>query len=645
MKKFLLSSLALLLWVGNGLFAQSLTLTIEEPGTSEDIFAQHSTSKDLILKGRINHLDLMLLNSSLRSLEKLDLSEVVIEGYSDEDTYIDYPEGEFTAALAYHKSLKHITLPTSLSSIAEKALFNCKQLESITIPGDKMPKVPNKQLVSKDLYATVTLFVPKNLVEQYKASSSAFWKFSKIEAIPEIPSVPFSGLEFEDIYGMNYNILTEKDYPAIWVAYFKNNSNEIINDIQLSYWFDDDTTNIKTVELNEVQIMPGSEMQDGEGACFIKFPSDTQPHLLYVTPSRVNYTEVNHMGVRVKPIRSYWGGEKRAVRTHLLEIFPSFSTPDDQAKYKSLISAISQIQTKTKMPNKFEIVTYQDLASGHVPLAIEQDLHTKYLISDFRIMLNRALMTPYGTLNNSEELLHRDRYTPAMKVGDEVNVYNYLISRAFHNPGFVFLSPLIIRTKGGEYQAKVSAKMSENEDFTKDFRLHVYIVENKQLPPMDPETEMVDVPDMTTYGNIVSYISPSGGYKLSVDAEGNFTFQTEPFTLSDFSEDKYKLLTFVTREEEKIRAYASILQTASVVINEKNLLESSEKIEDYTAKTPQIYVIENRLFCSDEDWSILSIYNTGGMKFSASQTLHQGVYIVILQDQSGKQYRCKVIVK
>ena len=80
--------------------AQTPTVEVTEPGTGESLFAQHRDAKELIVKGHINHLDLMALRASCRSLESLDLSETSIDEYSDEINYVDYPANELTAALA-----------------------------------------------------------------------------------------------------------------------------------------------------------------------------------------------------------------------------------------------------------------------------------------------------------------------------------------------------------------------------------------------------------------------------------------------------------------------------------------------------------------------------------------------------------------
>lgn len=647
MNKYLLSFFIVVCGACSSFFAsaQTVTLTIAEPGTSEAIFAQHADAKDVTIKGRINHVDLMLLKSTLRSLERLDLKEVEIEEYTDEDAYIDYKAGEFTNALSYHKTLRHIILPKSLKSIADKALANCKLIETITVPGAEMPKAPKTLLVDKALYAKVQLFVPKDLLQKYKESKLAFWNFTNILPIVEKVPVPFEGLSFDDIYGFNYVALTEKNYPMIYMAYFDNESESTINEIELSYWFDNDTSKMQVTYLNDVQLLPHSSIEEGIGACTFVAPDDTNPHLMYVKPTKVNGVPVSHFGVRVKPFRRYWGDDKRAVRTHLLEIFPAISTPENQAKYKSLIAGISRLETKTKKPGKFEIVTYTDLSSDEKPLKKEAYLLAKYRIADFRIMMNRDLMTPYGTLNNSKELLDLSSYTPALKVGDEITVYQYLFQRVFHNPAFVFLTPSICRVENGKYQAKAVGRISENENLDKDFRLHVYVVENTPLPPMDKETEEVAVPDLKRFFPVVHILSPSEGYKLTVSKERTFEFTTEDFDLSDYQDDHYKLVTFVAREDADRMAYSSILQTASIIFNETNLTLGIENMTSSEWVRPSVYVYNQRAYASVEGWSIEAVYGLSGVQYLPSAELASGVYVALLKDLSGRSYRCKFIVE
>lgn len=627
--------------VGTG-FAAPYEITIEEAGSSESLFKQAANETDLVIKGHINHVDLLLLRQYCRSVERIDLTEATIEAYSDPISYDDYEASELSGALADTKTLKELILPTSLKSIASRALFSCKALQVLVVPCSAMPKTASGTFVNKELLKTITLKVPEELVETYRNTTVAAWKFEHIEAIS---SEPFAGLVFDDVYGDNYFPIIEGEKPQIfYVAYFDNGSKETINTIELTYWYDDNEAEKKTASLNDVQLLPGSSIDEGLGFCIFEAPNDTKTHLFNIVPTKVNGIEVN-LGRRARPMRRYLidNGFKRK---HLMEIFVNPEDPKSMTRYQTAVTAVTRLLGKTKQTDKIAIVTIPCQSNDGVTSSIKgiEQTISKYRIDSVPLFLyNRDLMQPYGSLNNSAQLLDLSTYTPALRIGELTDVYEYLLQRSFHKTAFADLQPTLKRgSKDQKIYLSVKGKLSVDENKEDKYYLVAYITEDSGLPPYDKENDEVTIDPTKLYGKVVKLLSDAQE-AISIGNDYSIQKNIELPDAQTYLEGKYRLVLALLREGKQPYEN-SIVQSITLPINEENIT-AAEEIVLPSPSLPVLGDCNGIIYSVNEAEKIVAIHAMNGVSMPLNQALAKGCYIVTITGNNHETKQIKYILK
>ncbi len=571
MRKNILLMLAFLLSAISQTLATPVTITVNTPGTGESQFEANSTAKEIVLKGTIDQRDLLTLKQHCRVLETLDMRDAVIAAYSDEESYTDYKEGEFTGALAYSSALKNVVLPSTVKSIAPKALAKCNALESITIPGTSIPTTDGKIFIESKLMTTVKLYVPENLVDNYKKSKLKSWTFTNILPIASQEEKPFAGLELDDFYGPNFFPYTvgQEDAPIFYAFYLNNGSTETVNTIEFEYWFDNDRKTVKTFSCNDIQLAPGQNMNQQTEVIGLDAPVDTRSHIVTIKPIKVNGVEVD-LGFRVKPYRRYYVEGTYRRPTHLVEVFFDPTDPASYEKYRTLVTSMATMEGKTKQENRYEIVSFVSKAGENLFVggdAKQNDLAQAYRIDSIpRVMVNRNLFTPYGTLNNHQELEDLGHYTPAMKIGDLLDVHTYLFQRGFNVPGFAQMTPEVARNTDGSFAFKVKGRISSQETH-ENLLLNLYLVENVPMPKMN-EDEQVLMNDGDVFRRLVKMVSPLEGFALEINADSTYCFTCDTIKIDDFAEGKYRLVASIYNFDEQAPYRSSVLQSCGVAVSD-----------------------------------------------------------------------------
>lgn len=384
------------------------------------------------------------------------------------------------------------------------------------------------------------------------------------------------GLEFDDFYGANYfpQKVGEPYTPIFYVFYMDNQSNTTINTVEFEYWFDNDRTNVKYKTRDDIQLSPGQSMQDGVGFISFEAPNDTRPHIITIKPYKINGMEVD-MGVHVKPFRQYFVEGTYRMPTHYVEVFADPTDKKAYDLYRGLATSIVTLQHKTKKKNRYELVTFVSQAGEATFKASQQEneLAKMYKISEMpRMMVNRNLMTPYGTLNNHTQLEDLSTYSPAMKISSKVtDVYEYLLQRGFYGPAFAQMTPSVTKNSDGKFVCNINGRISEQQE-TKGLRMNVYLVENNFIPETD-EDGYVEIPDGTVYNKFVKMISPVEGYELKVNNDRTYTFATDPFAIENFEADKYRLVASIIDPCTEQPYLASVLQSCGVNVSNEQLAE------------------------------------------------------------------------
>lgn len=646
-KRYLSILLLLVTMTCSLLQATPVTVEITTAGQGEALFASHTTATEMVIKGKMNHLDLMALRAACRQLELLDLSEVSIVEYEDAESYVTYPANELSVALASSSNLKTLILPEGLKKIASKALYKCPKLESITLPGSTIPKLPNAraQFVETKQMKLVTLYVPADMLEAYKKKQTENgWKFKEIKEIPAAD--PWEKLEWDNVYGDNlYPLSKDKERKIFMAAYFTNNTTETVNKIEFSYWYDNDEP--KTVTMSNTQLLPGATTPDGQGFLIFDAPEDNDPHLFSIRPTKVNDMPVTK-SVRCRPVRTYLVDNTFRRPTQLVETVIDPSDEDCMERYGNVIHSIVRIEAKTKQPGRHELITMVGKTQDG---ALVIDSPAKEIVETYkvpgvaRLMFNRALMTPYGTLNNDQELLGIVPYTPAVKIDkDLLNINEYLFSRAFNKPGFATITPVLKYDKTNKkFLLSCSGELSLDESTKADHRLSVYLVENTEFPAFDAETESVEVPIDAVYRKLVRRLSPAEGYKVVVNEQRKYIAEVEPFAIDDYVSGKLRLVAIIHREGEKQPCVNGVLQSAGLVLSDENITHT-ELPESSFATPALLRTGEGTLSTDSSQWSVEAIYTTDGCALSATSPLSVGKYVVILKHITGLQRPVKFII-
>lgn len=633
--------------------AQTPTVEVTEPGTGESLFAQHSDATELIVKGHINHLDLMALRGSCRSLESLDLSDTSIDAYSDEISYVDYPANELTEALAQYNSLKSLTLPSTLESIANKALYKCASLQTITIPGAQIPTVGGSYFVESKRMEEVALCVPEELLQSYKDRKEKAWQFKTITAIA--PENPYAKVSFDDIYGPNYVPFSKENKDkraAIYQAYFINNSNEIINSIEMEYWYDDEDIR-RTVSLNEVQLLPGTETPDGQGTILLEAPEDTYTHLLHLRPSKINGVTVDHMQTTHKPLRVYELIDDFRFNEHLIELYYDPTDEKGQAKYANLVNALSTIIHDTHKNNKFSrerfclvTITGQMKEGAFVPSLTDLKTQAKTLRIDSLPLFtyDRDLLTPYGTINNYKQLADLSIYTPTLRIGDVEDIHQYLFSRSYNYPAMCRMeTPRVeLDPKTQKFQIVTSGRINPNVDLSQPLRLTYYLIANDTLPEAYSD-EMGQIAQGVTYGKLLQILSPVEGFPLEISDTRSFTHQTKPLEIPGYEPNKYRLVAIVHSSEDPHLYARTVLESYSIPLDLKHV--SIRSVDPILSSAPQLILDSEGRICSNSpEWSVVDLYTLDGASLTSDSILPAGCYIVSLHHTNGATIYLKYII-
>lgn len=564
--------------------ADPVVINITEPGTGENMFKANSAATEIVITGKINQLDLLCLKQYCRLVEKVDLSAANIMSYSDEDNYIDYNANEMTNALAYTSSLQAVILPKTLTSIQRGAFFKCNSLKSITLPMPALPKVVGN-IVDNSMMKSVFLYVPKELLEQYKSTKVSGLRFTNVLPITEKSAGPYDSVVFDDLYGQCYYSWSaeHKDFdPIFYVFYMDNHSDKIINKIEFAYWFDNDKQNVQYITKSNLQLLPGQEMKDGEGFITFETPRDTKAHIITIKPYKINDVEVD-LGERVKPFRRYYLEGTYRRPTHFVEIFVNPSDIDSYVKYKTVISSMSKLQMATKQPNRFEFVSYVSNPNSKLfdsDIEVVDQLSKIFRVDSIpRMMLNRNLMTPYGMLNNDYRIKDLSIYTPSLKIGQLTDVYEFLFQRSYYSPAFATMKPTIKSVGDGKFVFSLSGEISKQETRENLF-VNLYLVENKYLPDLDEHDSYNDA-DAPIFQKIVRVLSPVDGFPLKVNEDYSYTFDSPEFDIANYQSGKYKIVASVYNYDPKPYRM-SILQSTGLVVEDQR--ESTSLI---TATTVQ----------------------------------------------------------
>ncbi len=650
MKKFYLFKLfVLFLLTSFNLKADPVKITISKAGDGESLFTQNKEASELIIEGSMNQIDFMTLHSTCRKVVSLDLSAVTIEAYSDEINYIDYEANELTNALSNSPTLVHLILPKTLKKIGSRALYKCPKLESLTLPGSSVPRTARGGIIESTHKQAVTLFVPEEMLATYKTKmKKAPWSYFKggVQSIPS-PS-PWDELIWENVYGANYFPIedTSKD-KVFFAAYFSNKTNKTIDKIEFSYWYDNDAP--KTVELKNVQLLPGASTVDGTGFITFDLPKDTSPHLFSIKPIRVNGEDVEKE-VRTRPIRCYHLDKTFRSPQHLMEIFVNTQSKDDMEKYANVIQCITRIEGKTRQKGRYNIISFDgayDLKDYVSESEEAADLVKEYHISSVpRLMLNRDLMTPYGTLQNDKEILNPLLYSPAVKIGDLVTLYDYLISKSFHKPGFATLSlyltqekeeaPVVLHCKG---------EISKDERMDANLRLSLYLVENKELPEYNKDEDTTEVPENTLYGKCLKRLSPKEGIALEFKGENrNFDYSLDLEQIGKYEDGTTKIIALIHRDGEALKVNNGVLQSSSIIIK-KESINATKEIAEARENLVIVANAQNQLSCKGEEWKISHIYSLDGRAYAPTTALQKGIYIIQVEARSGAFKNIKYIIQ
>ncbi|UKI43798.1 MAG: leucine-rich repeat domain-containing protein [Porphyromonadaceae bacterium] len=115
-----------------------ITTVESQPGKLESLLTDHSITS-LKVTGTIDARDFKFIADNLLALSEIDLSEVTIAAYCNDETATFGADNNFAAASIpctsfFGKSITSVVLPASVKSIGYAAFAGCEQLTTITFP-------------------------------------------------------------------------------------------------------------------------------------------------------------------------------------------------------------------------------------------------------------------------------------------------------------------------------------------------------------------------------------------------------------------------------------------------------------------------------------------------------------------------------
>lgn len=431
------------------------------------------------------------------------------------------------------------------------------------------------RLVSLALMAC--LFSTLSFAQDLKKNSERLRKMEAGDAVVKLPP-EFEGVVFDDFYGSNFFPQPDKtlNEPIFYAFYLDNFSKTAINSVEFEYWFDNDRSTLRHKIRNDLQLSPGQKMRDGVGFITFQTPEDMQPHLIYIKPSKLNGVDVD-LKTYVRPFRKYCIDKTYRRPTHVVETFIDPTDKEAFKLYRGLVTSVSMLKYRTRQPNRYEFITFVGKAGEKKFTAAsgENELAAKYKIGAMpRVMVDRNLMTPYGSLNNHEELRNLSIYTPAMRISDvQTDIYDFLLSRSFYGPGFAQMTPSVSQVSDGKFVCKIKGTISSIQN-TKGLRMNVYLVENTPIPEPD-ENESVKIPEGTVYNKFIKMISPVEGYELKVNEDNTYSFESDAFTIDHFQADKYRVVASVVDPCDGQLQLSSVLQSCGIAVTNERAGEVS----------------------------------------------------------------------
>lgn len=134
MRKKILVAIATLI----SLTSWAVTTVESQPGKLESLLTDHSITS-LKVTGTIDARDFKFIADNLLALSEIDLSEVTIAAYCNEETATFGADNNFAAASIpctsfFGKSITSVVLPASVKSIGFAAFAGCDQLTTIAFP-------------------------------------------------------------------------------------------------------------------------------------------------------------------------------------------------------------------------------------------------------------------------------------------------------------------------------------------------------------------------------------------------------------------------------------------------------------------------------------------------------------------------------
>lgn len=182
MKKVMATiSLLIGLFTWTNLYAQeAVTVECPTPGEIESYLGEAENASSVVIKGSIDKRDFDVINYTLYQVQEIDFSDATLVAYDEFGTI--YADNEFPTGLGGMSSVEKVVLPRSITKISDQALVGLPALQSIVIPGERVPEAT--MLIEQNRLSAVTLHVHGSLLDQYRnASDKKAWGFTNIVAI------------------------------------------------------------------------------------------------------------------------------------------------------------------------------------------------------------------------------------------------------------------------------------------------------------------------------------------------------------------------------------------------------------------------------------------------------------------------------
>lgn len=453
-------------------------------------------------------------------------------------------------------------------------------------------------------------------------------------------------------------------YPPFYAPIDNNNMSELpillanrglnnIETVEVTYTLDGGEKH--AVEL-PVELAPYEQQSSNGNYLKMNMPyPDTQRHLLALELTKVNGTaQASIMNPTWSQLTQGYHKNKTYPRTPLVETLMSEGDPFAANAEKNVTSLLAQ---RTWAGHNIVRMDYHLGVGDHADNFELPEMVFNTSVGRLAIMSGEKGYTPEQETVLPSIMVDRDIMTtyakylykgsPFMPVLDNSSMAQLLIADAIVAPGFAELSIMQNAAKEPQgTQFTIEGVISPDVVNPQDLYITVCLVEKglmgKQLK-FDPFTQEVATDEAFVHAPIVrAFVSYPSGDKLTVQANGNYSYQSPVVFLPGMNVDKTDVVAFIHRNAEGQKLGNMVLNTTSSNID-PNKINPESGVATIGKPNISCHFINGTLVI-EGDYREAMLYDLQG-HIMPHKHLAPGAYVARIVDTAGGVHLIKLLNK